>query len=548
MAAHESGELSTDETALYLVWSLTDPERLPGEFTSGAGMEKCGTPGALWAHRALDQLSAPVAGEVERGLARPGFTGPHLHFVSPGGNFRIHYTNQGGDAVSEDYAMEVAVAADLSWEVAVNEMLYHSPPPDQGMGGCNRYDMYIKNIPYMGYATHSGEHKPPDSTQNASASHVVISNSLSSNHIKVTVAHEFKHAIQFTYDYTEPTWYMENCAVFMEEMVYPEINDYMSYLGGGDNPIRKPWWDIRSGAGNLYWYGGVTWPFYIWQRNEVEAVRRTWEYCSYFNGPNVMSALEDTFSEYGMTFEQGFMEYGYWRWFVSSQWIDGGMYFAEAAQWPANPYIFPFHSVNSLPASGDEGVYPPESYGLHWIRVNLANYQDGWVNFSFDGRDYFDWKVGVILWDTDGFAYCTWHDTELPDATVSINVPTTGYDYAIFYPAMLSPTSLSMFYEYDITFSQGMEENGIPVSGPTLSVHSNPLAPGGSVTFSIPEAGTVSLGLFDLTGRRVSTLAHGPMAEGVHSAGLSRELAAGTYFLMLSHPGGVETMKVVVAR
>lgn len=548
MNAASAGEITPDEAALYLVMSVRERELLPVEFTDGAASEPCGTPALLEALRIIEQGSIPVPGEPAFLLARPGLSGPEITFVSPSDHFRIHYTTEGGDAVTETYAMSVALAADHSWQVECDEMDYFTPPPDAGMGGCNRYDIYIMQIDALGYTSSGGEFKPPDSTHNASASHIVIHKNLGENLIKVTVAHEFQHAIQMTYDYTEPTWFMENCAVFMEEMVYPEVNDYMGYLGGGDNPIRKPWYDIRSGGGsNLYWYGGVTWAFYIWQRTEVESVRLVWEYCADERGANMLESLEAAFNDNAMTFEQGFMEYGYWRWFVANNYYEGDMYFPEAGEWGGNPYVFAFHNFSTLPASGDNGVYPPESFGIHWIKVDLADYQDGWVNFSFDGRDSFEWNLGVILWDTDGASQCTWYNTAYPAGTASVAVETAGWDYAIFYPAMFSVTTLDMTYTFDITFATGIE-GGAVTPERALSVQGNPLAPGGTVSFSLSEAGNTRLALYDLSGRTVETLVQGPMEAGVHSVAVSGDLATGTYFLMLNHPGGVESMKILVAR
>jgi len=253
------------------------------------------------------------------------------------------------------------------------------------------------------------------------------------------------------------------------------------------------------------------------------------------------------FESYGMDFEQAFMEYGYWRWFVANNWYDGGMYFAEAADWGGNPYVFNFHNFNTLPASGDNGVYPPEPYGIHWIRVNLEDYQDGWVNFSFNGRDNFEWNLGVILWDTAGASQCTWYDTTYPAGTASVSVEAAGWDYAIFYPAMLSISTLDMTYTFDITYSQGIE-GGSVTPGRALSVQTNPLVPGGIVSFAMAEPGNARLALYDLSGRVVGTLADGPVQAGTHSVSISDDLATGTYFLMLNHPGGLETMKVVVTR
>jgi hypothetical protein len=547
MNAASAGDITPEEAALYMVMSVRERDLLPVAFTEGAVSDPCGTPALLEAGRLLDLNSSPLGDESGYRLARPTLSGPEITFVTPSDHFRIHYTNQGGDAVTEAYAISIGQAADYSWQVQCDEMNYFYPPPDANMGGCNRYDIYIMVIDALGYTTPGGEFKPPDSTHNASASHIVINTNLSPNLVKVTVAHEFQHAVQMTYDYTEPTWFMENCAVFMEETVYPEVNDYMNYLMGGDTPIRKPWYDIRSGGTTLYWYGGVTWAFYIWQRQEIEAVQTVWENCAEVRGGNMMPALEDMFESYGMDFEQGFMEYGYWRWFVADNWLDGGMYFEEAASWSGNPYVFNFHNFTSLPASGDNGVYAPEALGIHWIRVDLEDYQDGWVNFSFDGRDNFEWNLGVILWDTDGSSQCTWYDTAYPGGTASVSVETAGWDYAIFYPAMLSLTTLEMTYTFDISYSQGVE-GGIVTPGQSLSVQTNPLAPGGVVSFTLQQSGNARLALYDLSGRMVSTLANGQLEAGTHSVSISDEIATGTYFLMLNHSGGAETMKVLVTR
>lgn len=541
MNAASAGEITPELAAEHLVASVRDSDLLPASFTEGATAEPCGTPALIEAGRLLGDESGYR-------LARPQLSGPEITFVTPSDHFRIHYTTQGGDAVPESYAISVGLAADYSWQVQCDEMNYFTPPPDANMGGCNRYDIYIMVIDALGYTSSGGEFKPPDSTHNASASHIVINTNLGSNLIKATVAHEFQHAVQMTYDYTEPTWFMENCAVFMEEMVYPEVNDYFGYLGGGDTPIRKPWYDIRSGGGaNLYWYGGVTWAFYMWQRQEVEAVRTVWEYCADVRGGNMMEAIEDMFEDYGMDFEQGFMEYGYWRWFVANNWYDGGMYFEEASEWGGNPYVFSFHNFTTLPASGDNGVYPPEALGIHWIRVDLSDYQDGWVNFSFNGRDNFEWDLGVILWDTEGASQCTWYDTAYPSGTASVSVETAGWDYAIFYPGMLSISTLDMTYTFDISYSQGVE-GGSVTPDRALSAQANPLAPGGFVSFTMSEPGNARLALYDLSGRVVSILTNGPAEAGTHSVGISDDLATGTYFLMLNHPGGTETMKVLVSR
>ena len=82
----------------------------------------------------------------------------------------------------------------------------------------------------------------------------------------------------------------------------------------------------------------------------------------------------------------------------------------------------------------------------------------------------------------------------------------------------------------------------------------NPFSSRTTMVFSLASAGRADLALFDLSGRRVRTLATGELAAGPHSAswdGLGddgRPAPAGLYFARLDTPAGSVTQRVVRAR
>ena len=81
---------------------------------------------------------------------------------------------------------------------------------------------------------------------------------------KVTLAHEFHHAIQFAYDAFENRAMMEGTATWMEDEVFTSINDNRQYLR--TSPLgSQPWQQLdrffSSGPFALWPYG--TW---IWYR------------------------------------------------------------------------------------------------------------------------------------------------------------------------------------------------------------------------------------------------------------------------------------------
>ncbi|MBD3276975.1 MAG: hypothetical protein GF388_01635, partial [Candidatus Aegiribacteria sp.] len=445
LASHEAGEINSDRAAELLVLSAVDYDALPSIYTEDAAMPPSGTPAIMEALRLADAPSLPMA-------SRPPLSGPEYTFDSPDGHFKIHWTDSGADAVTYGYAECIALAADSSWQVQCNELGFIQPPPDNGVGGDDLYDIYICYLTggTLGYTSPSGEYHPPDSTQNCSASHIVMNSNISgTGQRNCTVSHEFQHAVQMSYDYSATTWFMENCAVWIEEMVYPDIDDYMQYISYGENALRTPWMDIRSAA--MYWYGGFPWPWMMWNRWDYTAVREIWEILAETPGTNMLDAHEEMFNDRGTDFESFFMDYGCWRWFTADNWFSGcGMYNEEVSTWQPGPRVLPYHEFSSLPATGDQTAYfEPDVWGIHWIRLDLADYQDNWVQMDFDGRDNFDWNLGVILQSSNSFSF-QWYKCDQPTGNKTVAVDPSGWDYVIFFPTIVTDTPLDHLYEFTI--------------------------------------------------------------------------------------------------
>ena len=90
--------------------------------------------------------------------------------------------------------------------------------------------------------------------------------------IRVTVAHEFFHAIQYGYTNWDDQWWEENTAVWMEDEVFDQINDYLHYLGAPYDDLNgngkwdkgEPYYNSlgkligRTGRESSGWFD---WPF-----------------------------------------------------------------------------------------------------------------------------------------------------------------------------------------------------------------------------------------------------------------------------------------------
>ena len=91
--------------------------------------------------------------------------------------------------------------------------------------------------------------------------------------IKITAAHEFFHAIQFSYNCYERFWLMEATAVWSEDEIYNEINDHYRYMPSWFQNSAKPIDDESS-----HMYGSFIFFQYIDEHlGGYETIKNIWE-------------------------------------------------------------------------------------------------------------------------------------------------------------------------------------------------------------------------------------------------------------------------------
>jgi hypothetical protein len=306
-------------------------------------------------------------------------------------------------------------------------------------------------------------------------------------------------------------------------------------------------------SGAMYHYGASPWPMYMEVRcGGYEVVREVWYNAAIVSGMNIWPAIETTAEAHGMTMNQWFAEYAAWRWFTGNYALSDGFWeYEESSQWTPGPMVLSWHHHTSLPASGDQGTYSqyyPEYTGLHWIRVVAEDYQDGWIDFSFDGRDGFDWIVGYIQYSEDGGAF-GYEMVENTPATCEMSVSANCWDEVVFFVFSNQESPLDHLYEYEIDFSTGVAGGEVENNGLAVVPQANPMTPGMALGITTPESGFTTLNVHDVSGRLVERITAQELAAGSHSFQWSAEdLQSGAYFLRLTGPTGGVTQKVILQR
>ncbi|MBT3389267.1 MAG: hypothetical protein HN413_02550 [Chloroflexi bacterium] len=248
-------------------------------------------------------------------------------------HFRIHYTSKGRDAVaSASYVDEVAQALEHVWKVEIDQFGWAAPPPDDGIGGDDRYDVYLQEILWDGtfgyveggedsrYRSDGQVGDNPNTAaveERASASFMVLDNDYAdleefaienytvTSVMQSTVAHEFNHAIQFGYDGEEPAdWLWEATATWMQDEVYDDVNDGIEDLYAvfkSPDSCQLAYGGEERVEDENHWYGEWIFLRYISENYGHQTVRTIWEQAAALDS---YAALEAALNAAGTTLDE----------------------------------------------------------------------------------------------------------------------------------------------------------------------------------------------------------------------------------------------------
>lgn len=295
---------------------------------------KCGT---FMVHILSENINSFTASEQE--VLKPLLDRPYTDtsMVTPQNHFRIHFMRSGSD--TPKYSLtDLAIALDSAYNFEINYLKYPPPPGDDGAGGDNLYDVYVLSLGstygYTNFNQSTDEVSPGSKTYK---SYMMIDNAFSSyfyttgiEGARVTVAHEFHHAIQIgNYIYREEDqFFLELTSTSMEEFVYNSINDYYNYMS---TYFNAPWRCFsRNNVGSGDGYDLAIWNLFLKKKYGFDIIKREWELLKNYQA---IEAIDKALQEYNTTFVEAYNEFGLWCYFTNYRAADG-KYFDEGAHYP----------------------------------------------------------------------------------------------------------------------------------------------------------------------------------------------------------------------
>lgn len=266
------------------------------------------------------------------------------YIISPSGNFKIHYNNY-YDGI-ENFSFEVGLAADSSRKVIVEEMNFRSEVQDND----GVYDIYIKQLPNGSYGWNCLE------SDNGSSWIEIDDDYIGSNYsttgfdaMRISVAHEFFHAIQRSY-ITNPgsiSFFFELSSMWIEDLIYPDVNDYINFSQIGDDYFTNPtlYLDQYNGYG-LGLYGHYLNNFF-----DSTIMQDIWNELSNQIEPNVYEAINHVLSFENSSFPKTWIDFNSRNIFNGMNEVDSIYYYPDQIlfepiylnYFDINDYFMPFN-------------------------------------------------------------------------------------------------------------------------------------------------------------------------------------------------------------
>lgn len=270
------------------------------------------------------------------GVADPGKNGYTVPEATPRcrPDFCIHYVPNTEDAPPRrdanddgvpDWVMKVRSVVRNVWSSETGALRYREPLSDSSSpndGGDGRLDIYLANLGddrIYGYCTTDDPNADnPIPTTFAVSAYCVIdddfrepifSDQTPLGNTKVTVAHEFFHAVQAAYDWKEDLWLFEGTAAWIEDEVYDAINDNRQYLAR--SPLTASFVPLDLGAQGFQ-YGSWIYFRRLSERFGPRIVRSIWNRAdASASGPDDYSAqaISRALSGRGTTFRAAFNDF-----------------------------------------------------------------------------------------------------------------------------------------------------------------------------------------------------------------------------------------------
>ena len=228
--------------------------------------------------------------------------------------FRVIYgIDYNNSDMMKNLANSILQIAENVWQKEVVEYGFKAPRNSQD----HYIDIYIGNrsaynLQTNSYVTISSQYAGYATAYSDATPYFVINPSIDLNILKVTIAHEFFHTIQYAYGvgivsndiWYKNLWFLEATAVMMEDEVFDDVNDYENYL-----LYYLPYINYSIDLSNgMIEYGKVLFAKFLKNKFGMEFIKRVFE--DYQTDETLLERIKKEVVFYNNDFDDVMLDYG----------------------------------------------------------------------------------------------------------------------------------------------------------------------------------------------------------------------------------------------
>lgn len=321
-----------------------------------------------------------------------------LIYNTPQGHFRIHYSKDRStvDAIIiadkdqngiPDYIETVGVGLEEARTLFIDQLGFNDPSRLSQSG--QPCDIYIKNLGGMLSGFTVPLQKRDSRLQGKSFSFIVLDNLLVGDKtiLKSIAAHQFAHAITYSYSYRSESWWSEATAIWLEDRLYSTLIRYYEALSYRLEKKNK----ALATDQLILMQGNALWPFFLSEK-DVNLIRLGWEEIKDNPDWSVIQVFSQLLEKNNRgTLEDNFSDFCLWTYFTGSK--DDGNHFLFASYLP-DPFFD--SSYSTYPIAGIQIENPIEPFGASFIQFESEK-SGGALIINFEGDQHCQWSVDVLL-------------------------------------------------------------------------------------------------------------------------------------------------------
>ena len=510
----------------------------------------------------FDKWQTPITSDIS--------TNQRQEYLSKSGKFSIHYVTEGVDAVHNgdanengipDYVEWAAEAADSSYQLQINELGYPDPIPSG-----TSYDIYLKDLSSFGAygLTNTSRNGIFSCGANSTSTCIYSENDFvgypandSENQVKgalqVTIAHEFKHAIQYIQNKWEgeTDQWAEMDATLMEEIVYDNVNDYYNYIDNFSTDLfTEAHRSLIPGS-----YEDVTFALYFHETIGSDFWPLSWELIAEDPQISFLQAAKQTLEINNKSWKPSLLQAYAYHYVSGENSIYPSFGFEESTFYP-DPFIT--KTITGFATGLDISVPDPV------LNSQIEGKITG--DLSRMSSRYYE----IIAENVPG-SFVRIHSM-VDDAAIIVGVIAFLNDGSSIYQVLNNESAIGSWIEYRLTINwDDVQKLGIIVhnsneqingyfelvfSDYTLGDHivvnqnyPNPASDQTTIQLTLPNRTELSIDVFDLLGRHILTVFKGRADAGLQQFSVNlHSLSVGTYVLRVRASDQISSKLMTVIR